>query len=163
MARFGAQSVCAWGRSLSQRTGWFCPEGFSCLVNTGRVGFLLVLVVGLPLVEGERSPTAHFRHPLTSQPLHTVHQLGPCTFRFCFVVSRGRLYLRSSFGGFVVGPSVWARRFLALLLPLLAGVAFGRAASACGLLCCCFLVRVTWVLGGRWHCGRLWLKCRRRT
>ena len=48
----------------------------------------------------------------------------------------------------MVGPSVWARRFLALLLPLLAGSAFGRAGLACGLPCCCLLVEVTWGFWG---------------
>ena len=38
-----------------------------------------------------------------------------------------------------------------LVAPLLAGSAFGRAGLACGLPCRCFLVRVTWVLGGRRH------------
>ena len=41
---------------------------FSSLLDTWRVGFLLVLVVGLPLVEGERSLTAHFRHPTRRNP-----------------------------------------------------------------------------------------------
>ena len=121
-----------------------------------------MLVVGLPLVEGERSPTALFRHPTRRYPFTLSPSLALVLF-VSFLLEAWGLPKEVLSAGWSVGPCVWARRLLALLLPLLAGSAFGRAASACGLPCCCLLVEVTLGFRGASTRGRLWLKCLRRT
>ena len=160
IARFGAQSLCMGSFTKSANRLVSVTWSFSCLVSRGRVGFLFVFVVGLPLVEGERSPTTPFS-PNSCRTPSTLSTSLARYFRFFFVLGLG-LCLRLTSAGLWSGP------------------VFGRAAfSPCCSAACWFRL---WPGGvGLWPAvslfpssgnlgfrgastrGRLWLKCLRRT